>query len=96
MSEEEEIIIIGNPPVKPKFLGVTLVSDCHLWARWWSVRLSLLATAFAAVPVVYATFPADWLPVVPAWMKATCAVGAMWSAFGAALARPIAQDGLRR
>lgn len=73
-----------------------LVPDFRNFWRWWSVRLAILSGMFSAVALAYAALPADWLPGIPQWVKTGLAAGALLTAAGAALTRPIQQPNLPR
>lgn len=68
-----------------------LVDDAAQWKRWWSMRWIIASAFFSAVVVAYATLPADWLPVIPSWLKQAFSIGALVSAGGAAVARVLKQ-----
>lgn len=75
-------------------MNLQFVPDIQNWPRWWSVRLSILSGAFSAVIAAYMTLPPDWLPALPTAFKQAMAIGALASAFAAAIARGIAQPKL--
>lgn len=53
-----------------------LVSYAHLWHRIWSMRLSILATAYSAAAGAWASLPADWQPHIPErWRVALAVIG---------------------
>lgn len=71
-----------------------LVADAHNFWKWWSVRLALLSGVFTTVALSYSALPGDWLLGIPQWVKSALGVGALLTALGSALSRPVVQTKL--
>lgn len=79
--------VILNPPVKK----VQLVADAADWHRWWSLRWIAVSAFCSAAVAAYAILPADFLPIIPVWVKQGLGLGAVLSAGAAGVARVVQQ-----
>lgn len=70
------------------------IPDSHNFWRFWSVRLALVSSVLAAVTAAYVTLPADWLPTLPEWLRASLAWATLGTAAASALARGVMQPNL--
>lgn len=68
-----------------------LIPEAKHWHRLWSVRFAILTAMIGAVPAAYMLLPADWLPVIPAWVKQWCSYAVVGSAMATAGARVVQQ-----
>ena len=59
--------------------------------RIWSLRWAIVTAMLAAIPVAYLTLPDDWLPAIPAWLKALLAFATLATAAGTAAVRVVKQ-----
>lgn len=73
-----------------------LVPEAKQWHRLWSMRWAIATAMLAAIPVAYLTLPDDWLPAIPAWLKAVFAYATLATAAGTAAVRVIKQDNVKR
>jgi purine-cytosine permease-like protein len=93
---EEELIIIQNPPKKPKVLGIELVPDVANVGRWWSMRWLIAGAIAEALPVVWVRIPADWAGPMPEWLKVGLGYFVLTALLAAAVSRVVQQQGLQR
>ena len=68
-----------------------LIDDVGRWHKLWSMRLIILTTFLTSVAAAYAVLPDDWMPAVPAWLKATLAISTVLTAGAAGVARVVKQ-----
>lgn len=73
---------------------MTLIPNVGQWHRLWSLRFSILSAFFSSVVIAYNNLPADWISIIPHWMKEICSVGALISAGLAAISRVVKQENL--
>lgn len=68
-----------------------LVDDVHNWHRFWSMRWIIVSAFCSAAVAAYALLPADFLPVIPVWVKQGLGLGAVFSAGAAGVMRVVQQ-----
>lgn len=68
-----------------------LVDGWQQWHRWWSMRWILASAFLGGVSAAYALLPYDWLPAIPAWLKALLALAVVFTAGAAAVGRVLDQ-----
>ena len=68
-----------------------LVYNAKEWKRWWSMRFIIATAFFSGITAAYILLPDDWLPVIPAIVKQTLSLGALFTAGAAGVARVVKQ-----
>ena len=59
--------------------------------RVWSLRWAIATAFLAAIPAAYVLLPDDWLPAIPAWLKAVLALATLCAAGTTAAVRVVKQ-----
>lgn len=60
-------------PDDNKIAGIPLVDNWRNWKRWWSMRLTIIATLLGTVAVGYQTMPPQDAALLPGWLPSAVA-----------------------
>lgn len=86
---------LAAPAVIPDASPSRIVHDAANWHKWWSMRWIIITGFYSGAIAAYALLPADWLPAIPDPVKRWLALGSVFTAGFAAIARIINQKNLQ-